>query len=242
MTPRARAVAFYLPQFHPIPENDRFWGEGFTEWTNVRRARPLFPGHDQPVEPGELGYYDLRDPGARAAQAALASQHGVEAFCWWHYWFAGRRVLERPFDEVLRSGEPGLSFCLGWANHSWTGVWQGAPGRVLLEQTYPGPHDDAAHFRAVLPALRDERALRVEGRPVFVLFDPGALPDLRGFVAHWRHLARAAGLPGLFFVGLRSSEGPAWDDLDATASLTPDRLMARSSLRSTLAALGPART
>src|SRR4051794_14111454 len=115
-TPLARAVAFYLPQFHPIPENDQWWGPGFTEWTNVVTARPLFRDHRQPNLPTELGFYDLRVAEARAAQADLAATHGIEAFCYWHYWFAGRRILQRPFAEVLATGEPGLSFCLGWAN------------------------------------------------------------------------------------------------------------------------------
>src|SRR5579862_4619695 len=123
--PSVRAVAFYLPQFHPIPENDEWWGPGFTEWTNVARARPLFRGHHQPNLPGELGFYDLRLPETRAAQAALAQAHGLEAFCYWHYWFAGDRLLERPFDEVLTSGEPDFGFCLAWANQSWTGIWHG---------------------------------------------------------------------------------------------------------------------
>ena len=157
-----RLIALYLPQFHPIPENDEFWGAGFTEWTNVAAARPLYRGHVQPKLPGELGFYDLRLADSRAAQAALARAAGIEGFCYWHYWFGGRRVLERPFQEVLESGQPDFPFCLGWANDHWTGVWYGAPDRVLIEQTYPGPHDYRAHFESILPALRDRRCMTVD--------------------------------------------------------------------------------
>jgi hypothetical protein len=199
---QVRVVAFYLPQFHPIAENDEWWGPGFTEWTNVAKARRMFPGHYQPRIPGELGFYDLRLPETREAQAALARQYGISAFCYWHYWFGdGRRILERPFDEVLRSGRPDFPFCLGWANASWTGIWYGAPGRVLVEQRYPGEQDYRAHFEAVLPAFNDPRYLRIDGRPIFYVFDPAGLPDAERFLELWRGWAAEAGLPGLFVIG-----------------------------------------
>lgn len=201
--PQARAIAFYLPQFHPIPENDAWWGKGFTEWTNVAKAKPLYAGHHQPRAPGALGYYDLRDPEAREAQAALAREAGIEGFCYWHYWFGnGRRLLERPFHEVLTSGRPDFPFCLAWANQSWTGVWHGAPRRLLMEQLYPGPADEVAHFECVLPAFRDERYIRIDGKPVFLVYSPGELPDAAAFIAHWQHLATQAGLPGLHVIGM----------------------------------------
>jgi hypothetical protein len=194
-------LAFYLPQFHPIPENDEWWGPGFTEWTNVARARKLYPGHDQPKIPGELGFYDLRLPESREAQAELAREYGVTAFLYWHYWFGdGVRILERPFAEVLSSGRPDFPFCLAWANQTWSGIWHGAADRVLREQRYPGVDDYRAHFESVLPAFRDERYVRVEGRPFFHVAWPGMLPDAQEFVDLWRTLAEEAGLPGLYLV------------------------------------------
>lgn len=231
-----RAIAFYLPQFHPIPENDAWWGEGFTEWTNADKARPLFPGHDQPHVPGELGRYDLRDPAARAAQADLARAHGVEAFCWYHYWFAGKRLLERPFGEVLASGEPDFPFCLCWANQTWTGIWHGAPDRVLIAQTYPGDDDHRAHFDALLPAFADRRHLRVEGKPLFMVYQPSEIPEVERVTDLWRDLASRAGLGGLHLVGWRHGRDP-WDprahgfDAVSAASLPPVTWRWRSPLK-----------
>lgn len=212
---KARVIAFYLPQFHAVPENDEWWGPGFTEWTNVRKARPLFPGHQQPRRPGELGYYDLTDPAARSAQAALARTHGIEGFCYWHYWFGnGRRLLEKPFDAVLSSGEPDFPFCLCWANQSWTGVWHGAPGKLLMEQTYPGPDDEQAHFDAILPAFLDSRYLRIDGRPIFLVYAPGDLPDAGEFVRRWRLMAQRAGLPGLWLIGMGRGNSSVLEPFD----------------------------
>lgn len=199
--PLARAIAFYLPQFHPIRQNDDWWGQGFTEWTNTTKATKLFPGHHQPDLPADLGFYDLRLPESRAAQSTLASEYDVEAFCYWHYWFGGgTRILERPFTEVLESGEPEISFCLGWANQTWSGIWHGAADKVLIEQKYLGPADDQAHFDALRDAFDDPRYLRVGDRPVFYVFRPEGLPSASGFVDRWQQMARTAGLPGLYLV------------------------------------------
>lgn len=213
MTHRAaRAVALYLPQFHPTPENDDWWGPGFTEWTNVARARPLFRGHVQPHLPADLGFYDLRLPETREAQADLAAAYGIEAFCYWHYWFGdGRTILDRPFSEVLSTGVPGLSFCLGWANESWTGIWHGAASRTLIEQTYPGPGDDLAHFRSLLPAFSDERYMRVDGRPVFHVYRPGGLPGAARFVESWQRMACDAGIGSLYLV---AGIGPDYESFE----------------------------
>jgi len=198
----ARSIAFYLPQFHPIPENDAWWGAGYTEWTAVRRGRPLFADHYQPHVPADLGHYDLRDPAVRVRQAELARRYGIEGFCYYHYWFAGRRLLERPFDEVLASGEPDFPFCLCWANQSWTGIWHGAPDRMLVEQTYPGTDDHRQHFACLLVAFRDPRYIRVDGRPLLLIFSPRKLPEPAALLELWRRLAREAGLPGLFVLAV----------------------------------------
>ena len=221
----ARALAFYLPQFFPIPENDEWWGPGFTEWTNAARARPLFRGHQQPTLPADLGFYDLRVAETRHAQAELARRYGVEAFVYWHYWFGGGdRILDRPFREVLASGEPDIGFALAWANQTWTGTWHGAPDRVLKQQTYPGPEDDARAFRELLPAFRDERYLRVDGKPVFYVFRPEELPDAAAFVDRWQGMARRAGLDGLYLVAEMSDllgRGARYDSCRRRMASTP---------------------
>jgi lipopolysaccharide biosynthesis protein len=236
----ARAVAFYLPQFHPVPENNEWWGTGFTEWTNAARARPLFRGHVQPHLPADLGFYDLRLPEAREAQADLARVYGVEAFCYWHYWFAGRRILERPYTEMLQSGGPVFPFCLAWANQTWSGVWYGEADRILIEQTYPGADDDRRHFEHVLPAFRDSRYLRVDGKPLFYLFRPELHPEPAAFVERWQQLAKAAGLEGLYLVAEISDllgGGPKYIDFEADGfdagvyMRIPARVNRRSILR-----------
>jgi hypothetical protein len=200
--PAARPVAFYLPQFHPVPENDAFWGKGFTEWANVAKARPLFRGHVQPHLPADLGFYDLRIPEVREAQADLARAAGIEAFCYWHYWFGnGRRVLERPLEEVLKSGKPDFGFCLGWANQSWTGRWHGSDD-VIIEQSYPGLSDIDAHFNHVLPYFRDDRYFRISGRCVFLVYAPAELPEPRTFIDRWQELAREAGIEPIYFISV----------------------------------------
>ena len=193
---KVRVIAFYLPQFHPTPENDKWWGKGFTEWTNVGKAKPLFKGHYQPKVPADLGYYDLRVPETRKAQADMAKEYGIEGFCYWHYWFGnGRRLLERPFNEVLNSGEPDFPFCLAWANHSWEDKQFSKDGghKMLMEQLYPGDEDYIAHFNAVLPAFKDHRYIRVNGNPVFVIYSPMNVPDAAHFISLWQELAKPHG-------------------------------------------------
>ncbi|MBI3220925.1 MAG: glycoside hydrolase family 99-like domain-containing protein [Bacteroidetes bacterium] len=201
---RVRILATYLPQFHPIPENDAWWGKGFTEWTNVGKAKPLFKGHYQPRVPADLGYYDLRLPEVRQQQADLAREHGIEGFCYWHYWFGnGKRLLERPFNEVLASGRPDFPFCLSWANHSWQDKQFSKEGteRMLIEQLYPGVEDYLTHFYALLPAFQDKRYIRVDDKPIFQIYLPLKFPDVTTFIQCWQTEAKKNGLTGIHFVG-----------------------------------------
>lgn len=198
-----RIIAFYLPQFHPFKENDEWWGKGFTEWTNVGKAKPLFKGHDQPRVPTELGYYDLRMPEVREAQAELAKEAGIEGFMYWHYWFGnGKTLMADIFKEVLESGKPDFPFCLGWANHSWLSkYWNGTEEiskKLLIEQTYPGKEDARMYFESLLPAFKDHRYIKVDGKPFFYIFSPEDLPqEYIGWMESW---AKEEGFPGLFWV------------------------------------------
>jgi hypothetical protein len=197
--PDIRLLAFYLPQFHPIPENDAAWGEGFTEWTNVTRATPLFEGHHQPQLPTEMGFYDLRLPEVMARQAALAKAHGVHGFCYYAYWFDGRRLLEQPIEAMLRSGAPDMPFCLCWANENWTRRWDGSEHEVIVAQTF-SPEYRLRIIDDFLPYFRDPRYVRVDGRAVFIVYRPDIVPDLRETLAAWRAHAAAAGVE-LYLVG-----------------------------------------
>jgi len=209
MDKKARVIALYLPQYHPIPENNEIWGNGFTEWTNVVQARPLFRGHYQPRIPADLGFYDLRLAEVREAQAEMARQSGVEGFMYWQYWFGnGRMLLERPFQEVLLSGKPDFPFCLGWANHSWsTKTWTKGSitnrDKLIMEQQYLGEVDYIKYFNHVLPAFKDRRYITVDGCPIFNIYDPLAIPDIGIFINLWRKMAISNGLKGIHFVGYK---------------------------------------
>ena len=221
---KIRLIAFYLPQYHPIPENDEWWGQGFTEWSNVLTARPRFRGHYQPHIPADLGFYDLRVPEVREAQAQLAEQYGISGFCYYHYWFNGRRVLERPFNEVLKSGKPEFPFCLCWANENWTRAWDGRSGETLLQQFY-GPEDDCRHIRALVPALGDPRYIRVDGRPLLLVYRTELLPDPSRTAEIWREEAVRAGIGDLYLARVESF---VWDlnprtiGFDAAVEFAPD--------------------
>lgn len=218
-----RPIAFYLPQYHPIPENDRWWGKGFTEWTNVVRAVPQFVGHYQPHLPSELGFYDLRVPEVRSEQASLAREYGIAAFCYYHYWFGGRRLLERPFADVLRSKQPDFPFCLCWANENWSRRWDGSERDILMAQQH-SPEDDRAFIHALFDAFRDERYLRVEGKPLLLVYRPMLLPNPRETADIWREEAAREGLGDLFLCNVHSFDTAAPEDIgfDAAVEFPPN--------------------
>jgi lipopolysaccharide biosynthesis protein len=220
-----RLIAFYLPQYHPITENDEWWGAGFTEWRNVVQARPLFPGHYQPHLPADLGFYDLRLPETREAQASLARAHGVYGFCYYHYWFNGRRILHRPFEEVLRLGSPSFPFCLCWANENWTRRWDGLDQEVLLTQLY-SVEDDRRHIQHLLPALGDSRYIRVGGRPLLLVYATKLLPDPARTAEIWREEAARAGVGPLYLATVgrhdQADIDPRAIGFDAAVEFAPD--------------------
>ena len=218
-----RLIALYLPQFHPIPENNEWWGEGFTEWRNVSKAKPLFEGHYQPHVPADLGYYDLRNKETRLAQAALARKYGIEGFCYYHYWFKGRRLLELPLQEVLESGEPDLPFCICWANENWTRRWDGEEHQILMKQEY-SEEDDRQHIQSLLPVFEDERYIRVDGKPLFLVYRTENLPNPARTAEIWRTEARKAGVGELFLVRVESisKSDPGKINFDAALEFAPD--------------------
>lgn len=205
---KTRAIAFYLPQFYPTPENDKWWSPGFTEWTNVARSKPLFPGHYQPRIPRDLGFYDLRVPETREKQAQLAREAGIEGFCYWHYWFNGKRLLSEVFKEVVETGKPDFPFCLCWANHSWYAkTWDpNKPNKLLIEQTYKGVEDYTAHFYEMLSAFKDERYMKVDGKLIFGIYDTDMFPDTKLFIDVWNNLATKNGLNGFYFFGFAQGQ------------------------------------
>ncbi len=238
---KARVIAYYLPQFHPIPENDKYWGKGFTEWTNVAKAKPLFKGHYQPRIPADLGFYDLRLPEVREQQAQMAREAGIEGFCYWHYWFGnGKRLLQRPFNEVLQSGKPDFPFCLAWANHSWkTSTWEnGGKDRMIVEQRYLGEEDYTLHFQEVLPAFRDKRYITIEGKPLFAIFDPYNFRDVSNFIKAWQRLAKENGLKGIYFIAMSNSTSTLQRNADGTLKRVTPNLQSSERVYNDLLNLG----
>ncbi len=224
--PDPLVISVVLPQFHPIPENDAWWGRGFTEWANVAKAKPLFAGHHQPQLPADLGFYDLRLPEARNAQAELAREAGIGGFCYYHYWFNGKRLLNRPLDDMLAGGSPDFPFCLCWANENWTRAWDGKQREVLMEQVY-GDEDDIAHIDLLIKFFRDPRYIRIDGKPLFIVYKAGELPSPERTFARWRERAREAGVGEICLAqfeanGSGSAADPSSIGLDLSIEFAPD--------------------
>lgn len=196
-------LAYYLPQFYPTEFNNKWYGTGFTEWTNVGKAKPLFKGHYQPKVPSDLGYYDMRVPEIAEKQAELASEAGITGFAYWHYWFGeGRTMLEMPIQRALQTGKPDYPFCFAWANESWyKKMWDENSSKALIcEQTYPGDDDIVAHFKYCLPAFKDNRYIRKNGRPIFIIYKPDQHPDIKHFIEKWNELAKSEGVADSFYL------------------------------------------
>jgi lipopolysaccharide biosynthesis protein len=220
-----KTIAFYLPQFHPIAENDVWWGRGFTEWNNVARTRPMFDGHQQPRLPADLGFYDLRMPEVQDAQARLASAYGIHGFCYHYYWFRHRRLLETPILQMLRSGRPDFPFCICWANENWTRRWDGLDHEILVQQDY-GPGFAQAFIDEMIPFMRDPRYIRYEGRPVLLIYRAKTIPDLPQTIAIWRDACRRAGLGEIHLCAVKFWDvtESRLDGFDALVEFPPHRV------------------
>ncbi|MCG2794066.1 MAG: glycoside hydrolase family 99-like domain-containing protein [Weeksellaceae bacterium] len=222
---KIRPIAIHLPQFHPFPENDEWWGKGFTEWTNVTKAKPLFEGHYQPHLPADLGFYDLRLEEARLAQEALAKEYGIYGFCYYHYWFNGKRLMNEPIDRKLKNPKEDFPFMLCWANENWTRAWDGSDKEILIAQNY-SEEDDVEHIKFLLPIFKDERYIKVDGKPVFLIYRTNLLPDIKKTVEIWNNMAVDAGLKGLYLItveALGSIIDPAKINFDAAMRFQPNR-------------------
>jgi lipopolysaccharide biosynthesis protein len=204
MQQKIKPIAIYLPQFHPIPENDEWWGKGFTEWTNVTKTNPRFEGHYQPHLPADLGFYDLRLEEARLAQEALAKQFGIYGFCYYHYWFNGKRMLYEPLDRKLKNPKEDLPFMMCWANENWTRTWIEAERDILLRQEY-SEEDDVKHISHLLTYFKDSRYIKVNGKPIFIIYRPELFPDIKKTIQIWKEAVKREGFPDLYIGFARNS-------------------------------------
>lgn len=220
-----KAIAIHLPQFHPFPENDKWWGKGFTEWTNVTKATPRFDGHYQPHLPTDSGFYDLRLEQARMAQAEMAKEYMIHGFCYYHYWFNGKRLMHQPLDEILKSQKPDFPFMLCWANENWTRRWDGLDTEVLIKQDY-SEQDDVDHITFLCEnVFSDPRYIKVDGKPFFVIYRPALFPDIRKTLSTWRLIAKRLGFKDLYVGYMQSfafKEEPKAFDFDCAIEFQPD--------------------
>ena len=201
-----KILALNLPQFHEVPENDKWWGKGFTEWTNVINAKPVYPGHHQPMAPLNGNYYDLSKKEAVVAQAELAKCYGVSGFVYFHYWYNGRKLLEKPCEILLNAPEADIEYCFCWANHSWTRAWDGKNHQILLGQIYGGKDDWDRHLDYLLPFFRDERYIKVDGAPMFVIYNSSDIPEVDEMIEYWNLRLEDEGFSGMYVVEYISSK------------------------------------
>ena len=231
---KPRIIAIYLPQFHPIPENDMWWGKGFTEWRNVAKAKPRFPGHYQPHLPADLGFYDLRVPEVRIEQAKMAQEHGIYGFCYYHYWFNGRLLLERPLEDMLKSKEPDFPFMICWANENWTRAWDGGEKEILMEQKY-SEDDDIAHIRYLIKFFKDPRYIRVNNRPVISIYRSTLLPNIEKTIEIWKTETFKEGIDIYicrFEDSVHSGESYLIDGIDAAIQFEPTSFAMKNYIKS----------
>lgn len=194
-----KIIAFYLPQYHAIPENDEWWGKGFTEWTNVKKAVPVVKGQVQPKVPLNDNYYCLLDDEVKKWQTELAKEAGVYGFCYYHYWFNGKMLLEKPAEQMLRNKEIDMPFCFSWANEPWSRSWKGESKNVIMEQSYGTESDWKKHFDYLLPFFQDSRYIKEDGKPMFIIYKPDIMPECYQMMEYWNGLAVEAGFPGMYF-------------------------------------------
>lgn len=197
---QVKIIAFYLPQFHTIPENDEWWGKGFTDWMNVKKAKPLFGGHQQPRVPLNGNYYDLSDPECIRRQALMAKLYGVDGFCFYHYWFGGKLLLEKPAELLLQHTDIDLPFCFSWANEPWARTWDGKAHKILIDQIYGEQKDWEDHFHYLLPFFKDSRYMKINSAPVFLIYKSQSIPCASEMMDCWNRLAIEAGFNGIHFV------------------------------------------
>lgn len=232
---KIKPLAIYLPQYHPIPENDKAWGDGFTEWTNVKKAQPLFEGHYQPHVPHEsVGYYDLRDPEVMVRQAAMAKEYGIYGFAFYHYWFNGKRLLETPLDNMLKTGKPDFPFCYIWANENWTKRWDGLDNEIIIKQDY-SIEDDIAHIEFLCKnVFSDKRYITIDGKPIFIVYRTELFPNIKNTVKVWQKIVKSRGFKGLYLIRVENfvaNINPKSIGFDAAMEFAPNWHCRSNSLK-----------